>query len=217
MPPGPEVNRRVTVPAVTIPRDTFLVLEDKVQLPRLFYTWHSVKGFSKDDTALDLLAQIVANDRNSRLYKRLIYELQTAQNVSASQDGSRLDGKFQISVTPKPGQKVSDIDKVVETELANIISNGVTQRELQRAQNVYKASFLNRLASVLGKAEVLNSYNYFAGNPDYVQQDAARYDRVTAADLQRVARTYLGRSRIVLTVVPEGKKEMMLTASGGDR
>src|SRR5205814_1455431 len=83
---------------------------------------------------------------------------------------SRLDGKFEISVTPKPGQKVTDIDKVVETEIANIINNGVTQRELQRAQNVYKASFLNRLASVLGKAEVLNSYNYFIGNPDYVQQ-----------------------------------------------
>ena len=217
IPRGPEVKRRVTVPAVSVPRDTFLVLEDKVQLPRLYYAWHSVKGFSKDDAALDLVAQIVANDKNSRLYKKLVYELQTAQNVNAFQDGSRLDGKFEISVTPKPGQKVTDIDKVVETEIANIINNGVTQRELQRAQNVYKASFLNRLASVLGKAEVLNSYNYFIGNPDYVQQDAARYDRVTAADVQRVAKTYLGRPKIVLTVVPEGKKEMMLTASGGDR
>lgn len=217
IPRGPEVKRRVTVPAVVIARDTFLVLEDKVQLPRLYYTWHSVKGFSKDDAALDLLAQIVANDRNSRLYKKLVYELQTAQNVNAFQDGSRLDGKFQISVTPKPGQKVADIDKVVETEIAGVISKGITQRELQRAQNVYKASFLNRLASVLGKAEVLNTYNYFIGNPDFVQQDAARYDRVTAADVQRVARTYLGRPKIVLTVVPEGKKDMMLTAAGGDR
>jgi len=217
IPRGPEVKRRVTVPAVSIPRDTFLVLEDKVQLPRLFYTWHTVKGFSKDDAALDLLAQIVANDKNSRLYKKLVYELQTAQQVGAFQDGSRLDGKFQIDVTPKPGQKVADIDHVVEAEIANVIANGVTQRELQRAQNVYKASFLNRLASVLGKAEVLNSYNYFVGNPDFVQQDAARYDRVTAADVQRVARTYLGAHKIVLTVVPEGKKDMMLTASGGDR
>jgi zinc protease len=217
IPRGPEVKRRVTVPAVTIPRDTFLVLEDKVQLPRIFYTWHSVKGFSKDDAALDLLAQVVANDKNSRLYKKLVYELQTAQNVSAFQDGSRLDGKFQIDVTPKPGQKVADIDKVVQAEITNVINNGVSPRELQRAQNVYKASFLNRLASVLGKAEVLNTYNYFVGNPDFVQQDAARYERVTAADVQRVAKTYLGRPKIVLTVVPEGKKEMMLTAGGGDR
>ena len=217
IPRGPEVKHRVTVPAVSIPRDTFLVLEDKVQLPRIFYTWHSVKEYSKDDAALDILAQIVANDRNSRLYKKLVYELQTAQTVRAFQDGGRLDGKFRIDVTPKPGQKVADIDRVVQAELANVISNGVTQRELQRAQNVYKSSFLNNLASVLGKAEVLNEYNYLVGNPDFVQQDAARYDRVTAADVQRVAKTYLGRPKIVLTVVPEGKKDMMLTASGGGR
>src|SRR5206468_6199521 len=73
IPRGPEVKRRVTVPPVSIPRDTFLVLEDKVQLPRLYYAWHSVKGYSKDDAALDVLAQIVANDKNSRLYKRLVY------------------------------------------------------------------------------------------------------------------------------------------------
>lgn len=217
IPRGPEVKRRLTVPAVVIPRDTFLVLEDKVQLPRLFYTWHSVKGFSKDDAALDILAQIIANDKNSRLYKKLVYDLQIAQNVSAFQDGSRLDGKFQIDVTPKPGQKVADIDRIVETEIANVINTGVTPRELQRAQNLYKASFLNRLASVLGKAEVLNSYDYFVGNPDYVQQDAARYERVTAVDVQRVAKTYLGRPKIVLTVVPEGKKDMMLTAAESDR
>lgn len=217
IPRGPEVNRRMTVPAAAIPRDTFLVLEDKVQLPRLFYTWHSVKGFSKDDAALDILAQIIANDKNSRLYKKLVYELQVAQNVRAFQDGSRLDGKFQIDVTPKPGQKVADIDRIVQMEIASVISSGIAPRELQRAQNIYKASFLNRLASVLGKAEVLNSYNYFVGNPDFVQQDAARYERVTAADVQRVAKTYLGRPKIVLTVVPEGKKEMMLTASGGGR
>jgi zinc protease len=217
IPRGPQVKRRITVPAVVIPRDTFLVLEDKVQLPRVFYTWHSVKGFSSDDASLDILAQVLAGDKNSRLYKKLVYELQIAQNVGAFQDGSRLDGKFQIYVTPKPGQQVADIDRVVQLEIGNLINNGVMPRELQRAQNVYKASFLNRLASVLGKAEVLNSYNYFVGNPDFVQQDAARYERVNAADVQRVAKTYLGRPKIILTVVPEGKKEMMLTATGGGR
>jgi zinc protease len=217
IPRGPAVKRRTSVPAVTIPRDTFLVLEDRVQLPRLFYTWHTVKGFADDDATLDILAQIIANDKNSRLYKKLVYDLQVAQNVGAFQDGGRLDGKFQIDVTPKPGQKTADIDRLVQTEIRNVITNGVTPRELQRAKNVYKASFLNRLASVLGKAEVLNSYNYLKGTPDYVQQDAARYDRVTIADVQRAAKTYLGRPKIVLTVVPEGKKDMMLTASGGDR
>jgi zinc protease len=217
IPRGPAIQRRMTVPAVVIPRDTFLVLEDKVQLPRLFYTWHSVKDFAKDDASLDILAQIIANDKNSRLYKKLVYDLQVAQNVSAFQDGGRLDGKFQIDVTPKPGQSVVHIDSLVQAEIASVINHGITPRELQRAQNSYKASFLNRLASVLGKADRLNYYNYIVGNPDFVQQDAARYEHVTAADVQRVAKTYLGRPKIVLTVVPEGKKEMMLTGRGGDR
>jgi zinc protease len=91
----------------------------------------------------------------------------------------------------------------------------VTVRELNRVKNSVRSSFLNRLSGVLGKSEVLNTYNYMAGNPDYVQQDAARYDAVTAADVQRVARTYLGRHKVVLTVVPVGTRVMMLTANGG--
>jgi zinc protease len=71
------------------------------------------------------------------------------------------------------------------------------------------------MASVQNKADILNGYNYLAGTPDYVQQDAGRYDRVTLADVQRVARTYLSKPKVVLTVVPEGKREMMLTAKGG--
>src|SRR5437588_12047107 len=88
IPRGPEVKRRATVPTVSIPRDTFLVLEDKVQLPRLFYTWHSVKGFSKDDAALDLLAQILANDKNASLDKKRVYEMPKAKSVGACPDGT---------------------------------------------------------------------------------------------------------------------------------
>jgi len=215
IPRGPAITRRTTVPAVVIPRDTFLVLEDKVQLPRVFYTWPTVKLFAPDDAALDILAQVLANDKNSRLYKKLVYDLQVAQSVSAFQHSQRLTGKFQLDVLPKPEQSTAGIDKLVQAEIAGIINNGITQRELVRAQNSYRAQFLDRIASVLGKADALNSYNYFAGTPDYVQQDAARYDRVTAADVQRVARTYLGKPKIVLTVVPEGKKELMLSAAGG--
>ena len=91
----------------------------------------------------------------------------------------------------------------------------ITARELARVQNSFRSSYLNRMASVQNKADILNSYNYLAGTPDYIQQDAGRYDRVTLADVQRVARTYLAKPKVVLTVVPEGKREMMLTAKGG--
>jgi zinc protease len=215
IPRGPTMPARPKVAPVVLAKDTFIVLEDRVQLPRAFYDWPTVRIFDKDDAALDVLASVLASGKNSRLYKRLIYDMQIAQNVFASQQSSKLAGRFEIDITPKPGQNLSTIDKVVQEELQKVMSEPITERELKRVQNSFRASFLNRLSGVLGKSEVLNSYNYLAGNPDYVQQDAARYDHVTRADVQRVAKKYLGRHKVVLTVVPEGKREMMLTANGG--
>jgi zinc protease len=206
---------RPNVAPVVLAKDTFMVLEDKVQLPRTFYDWPTVKIFDKDDAALDVLASVLASGKNSRLYKRLVFDMQVAQNVFASQQSSKLAGRFEIDVTPKPGQSPAAIDKIVQEELNKVMNEPITQRELERVQNSFRASFLNRLSGVLGKSEVLNTYNYMAGNPDYVQQDAARYDHVTREDVQRVAKKYLGRPKVVLTVVPEGKREMMLTANGG--
>ena len=215
IPRGPALPPRPKVPAVVLPKDTFLVMEDRVQLPRAFYNWPTVKLFAADDAALDVLAAVLTSGKNSRLYKRLVYDMQVAQSVNASQQSSRLAGYFQIDVTPKPGQSLAAIDKVIEAELTRVMNEPITARELARVQNSFRASFLNRMASVQNKADILNSYNYLAGTPDYVRQDAARYDRVTRADVQRVARTYLAKPKVVLTVVPEGKREMMLTANGG--
>jgi zinc protease len=210
IPRGPALPARPSVPPAQVQRDTFLVLEDRVQLPRLFETWPTVKLYAPDDAALDMLAYVLAGDKNSRLYKRLVYDMQVAQEVSTFQNSGRLDGNFWIDVLPKPGQTPSRMAELVQEEIDKLVKEGITARELTRAQNTTRARFIDRLASVQNKAYQLNMYNYFAGTPDYVQQDAARYDRVTAADVQRVAATYLSKPRVVLTVVPEGKKEMMV-------
>jgi zinc protease len=211
IPRGPAIPPRPTVPEVVIPRDTFLVLEDRVQLPRIYNAWHTVKAFDEDDAALDILAYTLAGDKNSRLYKELVYDLQVAQDVSARQQSSKLAGEFMVTVTPKPGQTPAAMAGLVNTEITRIIEEGITERELKRAQNTMRAAFLDNLASVLGKSDQLNLYNYFVGTPGYVQQDAARYDRVTRADVRRVAQHYLGRPRVVLTVVPEGQRSLMVT------
>ncbi|HJR65671.1 MAG TPA: pitrilysin family protein [Gemmatimonadaceae bacterium] len=216
IPRGPAMPTRPSLKEVTIPKDTFLVLEDKVQLPRLYYAWPSVKLFHADDASLDLLAYVLAGDKNSRLYKRLVYEMQVAQDVNAFQMSGR-EGMFMVSVTPKPGQTPARMAQLVNEEIRKLSSQTVTDRELARAQNSYRAQFLDRLASVNGKADQLNSYNYYAGTPDYVRQDAARYDAVTAADIQRVVRDYLGKPKVVLTIVPEGKPDLMVKEMGDVR
>ena len=217
IPRGPAMPARPSVTEVTIPRDTFLVLEDKVQLPRVYYAWPSVKAFHDDDASLDLLAYVLAGDKNSRLYKRLVYEMQVAQDVNAFQMSGRLDGMFSVTVTPKPGQSPARMAQLVNEEIRKLSAQGVTDRELARAQNTYRAQFLDRLTSVNGKADQLNFYNYYAGTPDYVRQDAARYDAVTAADIQRAARDYLGKPKVVMTVVPEGKPDLMVKEMGDVR
>jgi zinc protease len=215
IPRGPAIPTRPNVAPVVLAKDTFMVLEDRVQLPRAFYDWPTVKIYDKDDAALDVLAAVLASGKNSRLYKRLVFDMQVAQQVFASQQSSKLAGRFEIDITPKPGQSLAAIDKIVQEELQKVMGEPVTDRELQRVKNSFRASFLNRLSSVLGKSEILNSYNYMAGNADYVQQDAARYEAVTKADVQRVAKKYLGAHKVVLTVVPEGQRGLMLTANGG--
>ncbi len=210
IPRGPKLPTRPSPTAVRLTRDTMLVLEDRVQLPRFYYAWPAVRNFTADDAPLDVLADVLAGDKNSRLYKRLVYDQQTAQSVIAYNNSSRLAGQFQLSVTPKPGQAPATLATAVDEEIARVAREGPTARELARAKNTIRASFLDRLASVNSKADVLNTYNYLAGTPDYVQRDAARYDAVTAADVQRVARQYLTAHKVVLTVVPTGQRALAL-------
>ncbi len=211
IPRGPQLPPRPVIQGFTIPRDTFLVLEDRVTLPRLYNTWHSGRIYAPDDAPLDLLADVLAGDKNSRLYKRLVFEMQVAQDVIAFNNSTKLDGYFNVWVTAKPGHTPSEMAGLVAEEINKIVKDGITPRELARAQNTRRASFLDRMASVYGKSDRLAEYNYFAGNPDYSQQDAARYDRVTTADVQRVAAAYLTKPKVVLTIVPQGKKELMVT------
>jgi zinc protease len=211
IPRGPALPPRPQITSQPVPKDTFLVLEDKVQLPRLYYAWRGVKAFHNDDASLDVAAYVLAGDKNARLYKRLVYDMQVAQDVSAFHNSQRLDGSFQIIVTPKPGHTPNEMAKLVNEELQKLMADGITDRELARAQNSTRAQFLDRLASDLGKADQLNYYNYFVGTPDYAKQDAARYDKVTAADVKRAASLYLGKPRVTLTVVPEGKRDLMVT------
>jgi zinc protease len=210
IPRGPAVQHRTSVPPITLQKDTFLVLEDRVQLPRVYYAWESPRIYSPGDAELDLIAHVLAGDKSSRLYKRLVYEMQIAQDVTAFQDGMRLDGEFEIRFTPKPGQDPATLAKIVDEEIARLLKDGVTDRELQAAKNSFLAGFLDGMASDLGKSDQLNQYAYFLGEPNSVQFDADRYTRATAADLLRVARERLTKPKVVLTVVPQGQTDMMV-------
>lgn len=206
---------RPTVPAAALVKDTVLILEDRVQLPRLYFVWHGVKSFHDDEPALDALAETIAGGKSSRLYKTLVYEKQIVQDVGMSDDCSKLDGMILLTATLKPGQHPNAIATEFEAALAKVAAEGITERELTQVKNGVRANLLNETSTVLGKADRLNFYNYFVGTPDYLAQDLARYEKLTVADVQRVAKQYIqGKPKIVMTVVPEGKKNLAYAAGG---
>jgi zinc protease len=200
------------VPPVALADDVHQTLEDKVQLPRVYDAWHSVKGFAPDDAALDAVGEILASGKSARLYQRLVYELEIATQVSAYQNGGKLDGKFVVSATAKPGHDLGQLQRVIDEEIQKLAGEGPTERELGRFRNAMQAQFIDVLEHVggfSGRANQLNYYAEYAGEPDFMERDMDRYRKVTAADVQRAAKAYLaGAHRVVLSVVPEGHPEL---------
>ncbi|MEK7667862.1 MAG: pitrilysin family protein [Gemmatimonadota bacterium] len=216
---GPAVTRNQP-PPVNLAADVYATLEDRVQLPRVYSAWHTARAFSADDAALSVLADVLASGKSSRLYRRLVYEMQIATQVSAYHDALKADGSFRLYATARPGHDLNEIQRVIGEEVRRIVETGPTVREVQRIINQTEAQFLDRMervGSFGGKADQLAFYDYFVGTPDYFQADLDRYRRVTPADVQRVAREYLQRPRVVLSVVPQGRQELAATQPGGTR
>ncbi len=212
IPSGPPISRPEPA-AFTLSRDTLAVLEDRVQLPRVYYTWHTARAYAADDATLDIVAYLLTGAKNSRLTQRLVYEEQLASDVVAYQDSKRLDGDFTVRATARPGRSLPELHQSIMVEISKLAAEGPTPRELQQAKNSIEASFLNRLEQVLAKADQLNGYAYFTGEPDYFAQDLARYLAVTGEDVRRVASTYLLAPKVVLSIVPEGKQDLAVEAT----
>jgi len=209
VPRGPAITRNR--PASFTLRDTVVVLEDRVQLPRVYLAWHAVPEFSRDDAALDVASYILTGARNSRLTQALVYDRPLATSANAFNSSKRLDGDFQVVATARPGVHLDTLQQVIDAELRKLAAAPPTARELEQAKNAIEAQFLNSLEFVDAKADRLNAYYYATGTADYFQRDLDRYRAVTAADVQRIVRQYLMGGRVTLSVVPQGKPELAAT------
>ena len=209
IPRGPAITRPQPAPFTV--RDTVIVAEDRVQLPRLYMSWHTVRSFTPDDAALDVAAYVLAGARNSRLTDALVFEQEVATDVDASNDTRKLDGDFSVVATARPGKTLNEVRTAVEKEIARLAKEGPTARELEQAKNAREAGFLNRLEFVNAKAQQLNQYYYYTGKADGFQADLDLHRAITADDVKRVVATYLTGPRVTLSIVPQGKKELAAT------
>jgi zinc protease len=214
--PGPSVAP-VRPPAPVHEHETRLLLEDRVELPRLYLGWITPAMFADDDAELDLAADILANGKTSRLYRRLVYELRAATDVSAAQNSREAGGFVQIAATAAPGRTLAELDRIITEEIQRLAAEGPTEDEIERGRVQAEAQFMYRLQTVGGfggKSDQLNAYNVFLGQPGYFGQDLDRYQSVTAESLRRAVAHFLDNSsRVALSIVPRGKSVYALADS----
>lgn len=194
-----------------------LLLEDRVELPRLYMAWHSPALFAADDAELDLVADVLAGGKTSRLFRTLVYEERIATEIAASQNSREIGGFFQVVATAAPGRTLAELERAITREIAQLTEQGPTPAEMERCLAQAEAHFVYRLQTVGGfggKSDQLNAYNMFLGDPAYFDRDLERYRAVTSPRMQRAARDWLRPgARVLLSVVPKGRVALALTDS----
>jgi predicted Zn-dependent peptidase len=182
-----------------------LDVEADVELARLSITWPTPPAFAPGDAELDGVGAVLASGKSSRLYKKLVYDLQIAQDVSAFQGSALLGSTFDITVTLKPGKSASQALAIVDTELAKLRAQPPSDDEVQRFRASQVAHMMLALESVTARANQFNEYNQGTGDPGYLEKDVARYERLGPTDIQQAAAAYLPPGRRVVTVVTPKK------------
>jgi zinc protease len=216
IPRGQDVVRPTTS-APPIAATRHITLEDRVTLPQLTLIWRSDKSYSRDDAALQALASILADGKNSRLYRRLVYDQKVAQDVSAFNYAQLLSGDFFVQVTARPDTELPSMERAVDEEIAKIAQTPPGADEMKRVLSSLETAFVRGLETTAGKADQLNNYLYYTGNAGYAAEDLARFRSLTPADVQRVAREYLvGKNRVVVSIVPQGKTNLAVAAKEND-
>ncbi|MDQ3071095.1 MAG: insulinase family protein [Acidobacteriota bacterium] len=215
IPAGPAVAR-VAPATPVLAASVRLVLEDRVELPRLYLAWHSPELFAQGDAEFDLLAEILGGGKTSRLYRRLVFDDRVATELIASQASREAGSMFQVVATAAPGRHPSDILTIVDAELAALAAHGPTDDEVDRVRAQAESAFVMRLQHLGGfggRADQLNAYQTYLGDPGAFGRDLDRYLQVTPGSIASAAKTLLARHRVMLTVVPLQQPALALDGS----
>jgi zinc protease len=206
LPPGPALDRPSRwVP--TLDGEKVVEVNDRVSLERVFMGWPAPEYFAPGEAALDLTARILSDGLSSRLTRALVYDKQLATNVSAYNVSGEIADLFVVDATARPGTPLKDIEQVITAEIARLAKEGPTEAELNRVKAKQESEFisgLERIGGFGGKADVLNTYSTFLGDPGKMDEDLARYRSVTPAEVRDMVGRYLNtRGRAIVRFHPE--------------
>ncbi len=217
IPPGPPLARfEEWIPAHdTVRRKS---MQDRVAQPRLYLSWTGPRWGTRDAYHLELASAILAGDKNSRLYQRLVYQDQIASDVEFGALALEIAGLTYLQVSANPGVSLERLEAVVNEELERFRRSGPTARELERVQTQRRAAFVRGLEQVggfSGKSGVLAESTVYGGSPDAWKSGYEAAEAATRADLQAVVSKWVTDAPFVLTVEPAG--QLVAGTTGADR
>jgi zinc protease len=212
VPKGDPVDK-IAVPTPEVTEEVRLVLEDDVKLPRIYMCWASPPAYAPGDAAADVTASILGGGKNSRLYKALVYEKEIAQDVEAYVD-SGLSSQFIVIVTARKGHTLEELRGVIDAEIAKLQRTAPAKREVERVVNGNEVRFLESVERLNRRANMLNRYLYYVGEPGYFEKDLARYKKLTPNTIREYAKGTLPSSRrVLLSIVPAGSADLAASNS----
>ncbi len=201
IPPGPGI-RAVAAPTPPLQRAETLNETDKVTQPRVYWAWPTVEDDHPDAPALHLLASVLTDGEASRFYRALVEDARVVADVDADSDTKEVAGLFTLQATAAEGKTREQVEEALTKAIEGIATQPATAAELRRAQAKFERQTFDRLTSPLGRATMLATDFVQKGRPDFYRTDYARYAKVTAADLSRVAQQYLTPPHFTLTISP---------------
>jgi len=185
-----------------------VVKEDKTPLPASLHAWHACEQNHPDSYPLDLLANILASGRSSRLYRRLVDKEQVALNAEAFPELFEQTGIVGVFATGMAGVPLEKLDALMTEEVEKVKAEGVTEEEFQKALNQKESELANENGTMLARAKNLAHAHLFEGGTDEVNKQLDHYFAVRREDLQRVAKKYFPSDKVYILHYPpavEGK------------
>jgi predicted Zn-dependent peptidase len=156
-----------------------LVIADQVPADRTVSAWASPRQFQPGDAACDIIASVLSDGAASRLEQALMHRRRLASNVSAFQSEGILASEFIISATALEGVPLAEVEGIIHEELERLLRDGPTEEEIARAVNSLEADTTRGLQSLLERADTLNEFETWLGDPDRIEWDMERYRSLT--------------------------------------
>jgi zinc protease len=206
IPAGPPLDRP-TLFIPTLSGEKIVEATDRVPQERVYMTWPAPQFFGNGDAELDLVSLILTDGLASRLSKVLVYDKQLCSSVSSFSNNAEISGFFTVIATARPEASLSKIERIVTEEIARLAKTGPTAAELARAKAKYEFGFvsgLERIGGFGGKADVLNQFNTYLGDPARFQDDIVRHRRASVENVRAAADRWLNtRNRLLVRFHPE--------------